>query len=59
MDWDYPHGAGPEGIFEIGSRLAEHIGRIPDATTFTHIYRASAGEHRGRGNLGSRCDHPG
>ena len=39
MDWDYPHGAGPEGIFEIGRRLAEHIGRIPDATTFTNDAR--------------------
>ena len=39
MDWDYPRGAGPEGIFEIGRRLAEHIGRIPDATTFTNDAR--------------------
>lgn len=39
MDWDYPKGAGPEGIFEIGRRLAEHIGRIPDATTFTNDAR--------------------
>ena len=39
MDWDYPQGAGPEGIFEIGRRLAEHIGRIPDATTFTNDAR--------------------
>mgnify|MGYP001819262026 FL=1 len=39
MDWSYPQGAGPEGIFEIGRRLAEHIGRIPDATTFTNDAR--------------------
>ena len=39
MDWDYPQGAGPEGIFEIGRRLVEHIGRIPDATTFTNDAR--------------------
>lgn len=39
MDWTYPAGAGPEGIFEIGRRLAEHIGRIPDATTFTNDAR--------------------
>ncbi|MGD8486008.1 MAG: hypothetical protein PVH07_05145 [Chloroflexota bacterium] len=39
MDWTYPRGAGPEGIFEIGRRLAEHIGRIPDATTFTNDAR--------------------
>lgn len=39
MDWNYPQGAGPEGIFEIGRRLAEHIGRIPDATTFTNDAR--------------------
>jgi hypothetical protein len=39
MDWDYPAGAGPEGIFEIGRRLTEHIGRIPDATTFTNDAR--------------------
>ena len=39
MDWTYPRGAGPEGIFEIGRRLAEHIGRFPDATTFTNDAR--------------------
>lgn len=39
MDWTYPQGAGPEGVFEIGRRLAEHIGRIPDATTFTNDAR--------------------
>ena len=32
MDWNYPTGAGPEGIYEMGRRLAEHIGRLPDAT---------------------------
>ena len=35
MDWTYPRGAGPEGIYEIGRRLARHIGRMPDAKTFT------------------------
>ena len=39
MDWNYPVGAGPEGIYEIGRRLAEHIGRLPDATTFTNDAR--------------------
>lgn len=39
MDWSYPRGAGPEGIFEMGRRLAEHIGRIPDATSFTNDAR--------------------
>jgi len=39
MDWTYPRGAGPEGIYEIGRRLAEHIGRIPDATDFTNDAR--------------------
>jgi hypothetical protein len=39
MDWTYPRGAGPEGIYEIGRRLAQHIGRLPDATTFTNDAR--------------------
>jgi hypothetical protein len=39
MDWTYPAGAGPEGIFEIGRRLARHLGRLPDATTFTNDAR--------------------
>ncbi len=39
MDWNYPAGAGPEGIYEMGRRLAEHIGRLPDATTFTNDAR--------------------
>jgi hypothetical protein len=39
MDWTYPHGAGPEGLFEIGRRLSAHLGRIPDATTFTNDAR--------------------
>jgi hypothetical protein len=39
MDWTYPRGAGPEGIYEIGRRLARHIGRMPDATTFTNDAR--------------------
>jgi hypothetical protein len=34
MDWTYPTGAGPEGLFEMGRRLAEHLGRLPDATSF-------------------------
>jgi hypothetical protein len=34
MDWTYPSGAGPEGIHEMGRRLAESVGRIPDVTTF-------------------------
>ena len=39
MDWNYPANTGHEGIFEIGRRLAEHVGRIPDATTFTNDAR--------------------
>lgn len=39
MDWTYPPGSGPEGIFEIGHRLTQHLGRIPDATTFTNDAR--------------------
>lgn len=34
MDWTFPPAAGPEGIFEIGRRLAAELGRIPDATSF-------------------------
>lgn len=34
MDWTYPTGAGPEGLFEMGRRLAEQLGRLPDATSF-------------------------
>jgi hypothetical protein len=34
MDWTFPTGAGPEGLFEMGRRLAEHLGRLPDATSF-------------------------
>ncbi len=36
MDWTYPAGAGDSGIFEIGRRLAEALGRAPDATRFTY-----------------------
>lgn len=35
-DWTFPADAGTEGIYEIGRRLAEQLGRIPDATTFLH-----------------------
>jgi hypothetical protein len=34
MDWTFPTGAGPEGLFEMGRRLAERLGRLPDATSF-------------------------
>ena len=40
MDWVYPAGAGDSGIFEIGRRLAEALGRAPDATRFTYDPRA-------------------
>lgn len=40
MDWTYPDGAGDSGIFEIGRRLAEALGRAPDATRFTYDPRA-------------------
>jgi hypothetical protein len=36
MDWTYPEGSGDSGIFEIGRRLAEALGRAPDATRFTY-----------------------
>jgi hypothetical protein len=36
MDWTYPAGAGDAGIFEIGRRLAEALGRGPDVTRFTY-----------------------
>ena len=36
MDWTYPAGSGDAGIFEIGRRLAEALGRGPDATRFTY-----------------------
>ena len=39
IDWDYPSGAGSEGIYEIGRRMAAAIDRIPDATTFTNDAR--------------------
>lgn len=40
MDWTYPANSGDAGIFEIGRRLAEAIGRAPDATTFAYDPRA-------------------
>lgn len=36
MNWTYPAGAGDAGIYEIGRRLAVHLGRMPDATSFTY-----------------------
>jgi hypothetical protein len=36
MDWTYPIGSGDAGIFEIGRRLAEALGRAPDVTRFTY-----------------------
>jgi len=36
MDWTFPPGAGDSGMFEIGRRLAEQIGHLPDATRFTY-----------------------
>lgn len=43
MDWTYPVGAGDSGIFEMGRRLAEALGRAPDATRFTYDPRLSTG----------------
>jgi hypothetical protein len=40
MDWTYPDLSGDSGIFEIGRRLAEALGRAPDATRFTYDPRA-------------------
>ncbi len=56
MDWTYPANSGDAGIFEIGRRLAEALGRAPDATSFTYdpremlrttrqIERAARGGH--------------
>jgi len=39
MDWTYPAGSGDAGIFEIGRRMAEALGRAPDATRFTYDAR--------------------
>lgn len=39
MDWTYPIGSGDAGIFEIGRRLAEALGRAPDVTRFTYDAR--------------------
>ena len=40
MDWTYPANAGDAEIFEIGRRLAEALGRAPDATSFVYDPRA-------------------
>ena len=40
MDWTYPANAGDAGIFEIGRRMAEALGRAPDATNFVYDPRA-------------------
>ena len=34
MDWTYPETNDEAGIFEIGRRLAEELGRAPDVTRF-------------------------
>ncbi|MFO1539716.1 MAG: hypothetical protein ACKOTZ_04600 [Chloroflexota bacterium] len=39
MDWTYPAGASDGGIFEIGKRLADALGRAPDVTRFTYDAR--------------------
>jgi hypothetical protein len=39
MDWTYPANAGEEGVYEMGRRLAERLGRLPDATVFMHDVR--------------------
>lgn len=36
MDWTFPADAGEPGMVEIGRRLAETLGRLPDATRFTY-----------------------
>lgn len=40
MDWTYPDRSGDSGLFEIGRRLAEALGRAPDATRFTYDPRS-------------------
>jgi hypothetical protein len=39
MDWSYPPSSGPDGVYEIGRRLARELGRIPDATSFINDAR--------------------
>lgn len=36
MDWTYPASASDGGIFEIGQRMAEALGRAPDVTRFSY-----------------------
>ena len=56
VDWTYPANSGDAGIFEIGRRIADALGRAPDATSFTYdpremlrttrqIERAARGGH--------------
>lgn len=39
MIWTYPEESGEAGLFEIGRRLAETLGRGPDVTRFTNDSR--------------------
>ena len=39
MDWTYPETNDEAGIFEIGRRLAEELGRAPDVTRFIYDSR--------------------
>ena len=39
MDWTYPADRTDAGIFEIGRRMAETLGRAPDATRFSYDVR--------------------
>jgi len=39
MDWTYPENSGESGIFEIGRRLSEALGRVPDVTRFLYDAR--------------------
>ncbi len=39
MNWTYPDGSGEAGLFEIGRRLADTLGRGPDVTRFTYDSR--------------------
>ena len=36
MDWSYPESGHEAGIFEIGQRIAQALGRVPDVSRFSY-----------------------
>ena len=36
MDWSYPESGHEAGIFEIGQRITQALGRVPDVTRFSY-----------------------